>query len=49
MYMRTSAVMEAFWSTLEMQQLFALIVMPVACIVCFAAALSTCLLSLTTV
>ena len=23
MYMRTSAVMEAFWSTLEMQQLFA--------------------------
>jgi len=32
--MRMSAVMEAFWSTFEMQQLFALIVMPVACNVC---------------
>ncbi len=47
-YMRTSAVMKAFWSTFELQQLFDLIVMPVACDVYFAAALSTCLFSLTT-
>lgn len=42
------AVMKAFWSTFELQQLFDLIVMPVACDVYFVAALSTCLFSLTT-
>ena len=39
-YMRTSAVMEGFWSTLQIQQLFALIVMSN---VPRVAALSTCL------